>query len=95
VLENRVLGRIFFLRRDMVTGEWRKLHKEELCDLYSLPRIIINLRRVRWAGQERNVYRLMVGKPERRRPSCRWVDNIKVDLGESMGWCGLDWSGSG
>jgi hypothetical protein len=87
VFENRVL------RRDKVTRRWRKLHNEELCDLYSLPSIIrmIKSRRMRWAGhlarmgEERNAYRLLVGKPEGKRPlgrpRCRWVDNIK-DLGE-------------
>jgi hypothetical protein len=52
VFENRVLRRVFGPKRDEVTGEWRKLHNEELCDLYSLPSIIriIKLRRMRWAG---------------------------------------------
>jgi hypothetical protein len=46
-------------------------------------------------GEKRNVYSLLVGKPEGRRPlgRCRWVDNIKMDLGDRMGWCGLDWTG--
>jgi hypothetical protein len=69
-----------------VTGRWRKLHNEELCDLYSLPIIIriIKSRRMRWAGhiarmgEKRNAYRLLVGKPEGkrllRRPRCRWMD---------------------
>jgi hypothetical protein len=71
VFENRVLRRIFGPRRDEVTGEWRKLHNEELRDLYSSPSKIriIKLRRMRWAGQvarmgeKRNTYRLLVGKP--------------------------------
>jgi hypothetical protein len=75
-----------------VTGGWRKLHNEELCDLYSLPSIIriIKPRRMRWAGyvarmgEKRNVYRLLVGKPEEKRPLGRpihrWVNNIKMDL---------------
>jgi hypothetical protein len=52
VFENRVLRRIFGLKRDEVMGEWRKLHNKELCDLYSSPSIIriIKLRRMRWPG---------------------------------------------
>jgi hypothetical protein len=76
VFENRVLRRIFGPKRDEVTGEWRKLHKEELRDLYSSPSIIriIKWRRIRWAGhvarmgEKRNAYRLLVGKPEGKRP---------------------------
>jgi hypothetical protein len=72
VFENRVLRRISGLKRDEVTGEWRKLHDEDLHDLYSSPSIIriIKSRRLRWAGhvapmgEKRNVYRLLVGKPE-------------------------------
>jgi hypothetical protein len=72
VFENRVLRRIFGPKRDRVTGGWRKLHNEELHNLYSLPSIIriIKSRRMRWAGhaarmgEKRNMYRLMVGKPE-------------------------------
>jgi hypothetical protein len=75
VFENRVLRRIFGLRRDEVTGEWRKLHKEELNDLYSSPNIVwvIKSRRMRWAGHEASVgegtgmYRVLVGKPEEKR----------------------------
>jgi hypothetical protein len=71
-----VLRRIFFPKRDKVMGEWRKLHNEELRDLYSSPSIIriIKSRRMRWAdhvarmGEKRNVYRLLVGKPEGKRP---------------------------
>jgi hypothetical protein len=94
VFENRVL-RIFGPKRDEVTGEWRKLHSEELNDLYSSPSIIriIKTRRMRWGrghvarmGEKRNVYRLLMGKPEGRRPlgrpRCRWVDNIRMDLVE-------------
>jgi hypothetical protein len=72
VFENRLLRRIFGPKRDEVRGEWRKLHNEELRDLYSSPSIIriIKSRRVRWArhvarmGEKRNAYRLLVGKPE-------------------------------
>jgi hypothetical protein len=78
-------------RRDEVTGEWRKLHNEELNDLYSLPSImrIIRLRRMRWAEhvawmeEKRNTYGLMVGKPDGKRllerSRCKWVDNIRMD----------------
>jgi hypothetical protein len=103
VFENKLL-RIFRPKRDEVTGGWRKLHNEELHDLYSSPSIIriIKSRRMRWAGhvarmrEKRNVYRLLVGKPEGRRllgrPRRRWVDNIKMDLLE-IGWGGVDWIG--
>jgi hypothetical protein len=75
VFENRVLRRIFGPKGDEVTGEWTKLHNEELHDLYSSPSIIriVKARRMRWAGhvgrmgEKRNAYRLLVGKPERRR----------------------------
>jgi hypothetical protein len=76
VFENRVLRKIFGPKRDEVTGEWRKLHNEGLHDLYSSPSIIriIKSRRMRWAGyvapigEKRNAYRLLVGKPEGKRP---------------------------
>jgi hypothetical protein len=94
VFENRVLRRIFGPKRYEVMGEWRKLHNEELRDLYSSPSIIsiIKSRRIRWTGhvarmgEKRNAYRLLLGKPEGKRPSGRprrrWVDNIRTDLGE-------------
>jgi hypothetical protein len=103
VFENRVLTRIFGLKRDEVTGKWRRLHNEELCDLYSSPSIIriIKLRRMRWAGhvarmgENKNVYMLLVGKPEGKRPlgrpRHRWVD-INTDLGE-VGCGDVDWIG--
>jgi hypothetical protein len=99
-----MLRRIFGPKRDEVTGEWRKLHNEEIHDLYSSPSIIriIKSRRMRWAchvarmGEKRNAYRLLVGKPEGKRPLGRprrmWVENIRMDLGE-VGWGDVDWIG--
>jgi hypothetical protein len=79
VFENRVLRRIFGPTRDEVKGEWRKLHNRELHNLYSSPDIIrqIKSRRMRWAGhvtrmgEGRNLYRVLVGKPEGKRPHGR------------------------
>jgi len=94
VFENRVLRRIFGRKRDEVTGEWRKLHNEELNDLYCSPNIVrmIKSRSVRWAGhvarmgKRRGVCRDLVGKSEGKRllerPRRRWEDNIKMDLQE-------------
>jgi len=104
LFENMVLRRIFGLRRDEVMGEWRRLHNEELNDLYSSPHLVqvIKLRRMRWAGhvarmgEERGMYRVLVGKPEGRRPlgrpRRRWVDNIRMDLQE-VGCGYMDWIG--
>jgi hypothetical protein len=104
VFENMVLRRIFGPRRDEVAGEWRRLHNEALNDLYCSPNIVrvIKWRRMRWAGhvvrmgEEKGVYRVLVGKPEGKRPlgrpRRRWVDNIRMDLQE-VG-CGYkDWIG--
>jgi hypothetical protein len=96
-----VLRRIFVAKGDEVTGKWRKLHNEELCDLYFLPSIIriIKSRRMRWVGhaarmgEKRIACRLLVGKPEGKRPlgrpRQRCVDNIRMDLGE-VGWGDVD-----
>jgi hypothetical protein len=100
VFENKVLRKIFGSKGDEVTGGWRKLHNEEFRDLYSSASIIrIVKSRMRWVehvarmGEKRNAYRLLVGKPEGKRPlgrpRRRWVDNthIKMDLLE------IDWGG--
>jgi hypothetical protein len=97
VFENRVLRRLFGPKRDEVTGEWRKLHNEELRDFYFLPNIlrVVRSRRMRWAGhvarmgEGRGVHRILVGKPEGKRPlgspRRRWEDNIKIDLQKVRG----------
>jgi hypothetical protein len=106
VLENRVLRRIFGPKRDKVTGKWRRLHNDELNDLYSSPNIIrvIRSRRMRWAGhvarmgEGRGAYRVLMGRPEGRRPlgrpRLRWEAHRKMDLQEVGGggaWIGLIW----
>jgi hypothetical protein len=107
VFKNRVLRRVLAPKRDEATGEWRMLHNEELNDLYSLPNIVrvVKSRRMRWAGhvarmgQERGVYRVLVGKSEGKRPlgrpRRRCEDNIKMDLQEiGVGLWGLGRVGS-
>ena len=102
VFDNRVLRGILGPERDEVTGEWRKLHNEELNDRYCSPNIlrVIKSRRMKWAGhvecmrEGRGMYRVLVGKPERNRQQGRLrrrrEDNIKMDLRE-VGCSGKDW----
>ena len=102
MFENRVLKRIFGPKRNEVTGKWRKLYNEELVDLYSSANIVrvIKWRKMKWMGhvarmgERRDVYRILMGKPEGKRPLGRprrsWEDNIKIDLQEVE--CGdRDW----
>jgi hypothetical protein len=92
VFENRIPKIIFGPKRDEVTGEWRKLHNEELHNLYSSSDIVrqVKSRRMRWAGhvarmaEERKVYKVLVGNPEGKRqlgrPRRKWEDGIRMDL---------------
>ena len=94
MFDNRALRRIFGPKRNEVTREWRQLHNEELNNLYSSPSIVwmIKSRRMQWMGHvasmrdRRGVYRVLVGKPEGKRPlgipRCSWEDYIKIDLQE-------------
>jgi len=104
VFENRVLRRIFGSEKDEVTRERRKLHNEELSDMYSSPYIfrVIKSRRMRWVGhvarmgERRGVYRILVGKPEGKRPlgrlRRRWEENIKIFRKWDVGvWTGSSW----
>jgi hypothetical protein len=102
VLENRVLRRIFGPKIDEVTREWRKQRNEELHNLYSSPDIIRMIKSGRMSltghvapmGEKRNAHRVLVGRPEGKRPlgrlRRRWVDNIKIDV-KVIGWDGMDW----
>jgi hypothetical protein len=105
VFENRVLKRIFEPKRGEVTGGWRKLHNEELHNLYTLPNIIrmIKSRRMRRAGHVARMSGMHVGywwesQKEKRllgTQKRRWMDNINTDLTRyRIGWYGLDRSGS-
>jgi hypothetical protein len=102
VFENRVLRRIFGPKVDEIIAYWRKLHNEELHNLYSSPDVIrmITSRRMRWEshiarmGKKRNAYRILVGKPEGKRPqgspTHKWENNIKIGF-RKVGWGGMDW----
>jgi hypothetical protein len=95
-----VIAFLFAPKEDKVTGGSRKLHNDELHNLYSSPSIKIKSRVMRWAGhvaqmgEKRNAYRILVGKQELKkplgRPRRKWVDNIQMDLRE-IGWGGVDW----
>jgi len=101
VFENRVFRRIFGPKRNELTGEWRRLYNEELNDLHSSPNIILIIQyRIRWAGHvarmgaRTGAYRILVGKPEGKRPLGRvWPrlkDNVKIYLQEVVWGHGLD-----
>jgi hypothetical protein len=102
VFKNWVLRKIFGLKREEVTGDWRKLHNEELHGLYCSLSVIrmIKWRRMRWVGnmahmgEKRNVCRIFVMEPEGKRslerPRHGWENNIKMDIKE-IGWEGVEW----
>jgi hypothetical protein len=101
VFENKVLKRIFILNREEVTGGLRRFHNKELHNLYSSPNIrVITSRRMKWVwniacmGEMRNTYRILVRKPEGKRPlgrpRCRWEDTIKMNCKE-IGYKVMDW----
>jgi hypothetical protein len=104
VFENRVLRRVFGPKRDEVTEEWRKLHNEELNDLYSLPSIVrvVKSRRMRWAGhvarmgENRGMQRVLVRKPDGRRPlgrpRRRWEVILRWIFRKLEGVVGTGWS---
>ena len=101
MFENRVLRRILGPKREEITGEWRRLHNEELCAVHSSPDIIgvIISRKMRWSGHvacirdRRDAHRVLLGRPKGRRPLGRrrhgWEDNIKMDL-QDVVWGGMD-----
>jgi hypothetical protein len=102
--ENRVLKGICVLKRDEVTGGWRKPHNEELHKFYCSPSITrkIKTRRMRWTGSvarmghKRNAYKILVGNPEGKKPlripRRKWEDGIKMDRREILvGWCSVEW----
>jgi len=101
VSENRVLRRIFGPKEEEVVGDWRRLHNEALHNLYTSQNIITVIKSIRmgWAGhvarmgEIRNVYKILVGKLERKRPlgrpRRRWEDNVRMNLRE-IGWEGVD-----
>jgi hypothetical protein len=102
VFENRALRRIVKPKRDEVIGGWGKLHNQELHNFYGSPCIIriMKSKKIRWMwhvarmGENRNAYRILVGKPEGKgplgEPRRRWENNIRMDLRE-IGWGGMDW----